>query len=395
MDMLQVDPMLLVSQKAAEEQESALKAFNKEWAQIYKERRGNLTIADKINFQRAKQGLISRQNMWAASQQIFQQDAKIMANPANWDKYDMSKFKEAYKNFLKTGYYPTGGALEPSEMSDYEMRMLFPVPSTGYRDFERPIPGGKESVMTYVDETQAREHLRKLPFQDPSGRILKRYINHFNQLPADEQKKYLDAADLNNNGLSQEERQNAITEAYADKNWSQYIKENVNQTLPLWKQTTGGSGGFSINIGGTSSKYTPTSAQSVTLGKTNYNKYHPFLRMPLWTIPADNIRVLEWQEGEADDNRKPKTTLKVQLTGYDEGADEFTFNVVEPYWGYGTEANRGKGDKIAIKRSELPPELDDINIIINGKPVRIGDVERKSTGTPIKVGKYDNIGQGE
>jgi hypothetical protein len=119
------------------------------------------------------------------------------------------------------------------------------------------------------------------------------------------------------------------------------------------------------------------------LGQTDYSSYHTYNKIPTWDIPVGTpIRILD-PNGEKTE--KPDTTVSVDLTGYDEDRDEFTFIVKSDFkglYGYSSIMQKGKDWRIAIKRADLPKEYSGLEIMKGGKVVKIGEVKGTTGATP-------------
>jgi hypothetical protein len=132
------------------------------------------------------------------------------------------------------------------------------------------------------------------------------------------------------------------------------------------------SGGSGINFGGANIKYEPTERQAFR----NYKTYHPTLKWPTQNIPVDDVIV--WKPN-GEKVRVTKKTLQLQYTGYDEETDQLTFLTESNYYG-GDQL--GKGDQIAMQSEDVPPEFKDIEILVEGKKVKIKDVKREKPSAP-------------
>jgi hypothetical protein len=140
----------------------------------------------------------------------------------------------------------------------------------------------------------------------------------------------------------------------------------------IQKPASKSSSGDGINFGGANIKYEPTERQSFR----NYTTYHPTLKWPTQNIPVDDVVV--WKPN-GEKVRVTKKTLQLQYTGYDENTDQLTFLTESNY--YGDDTN-GKGDQIAIQFKDVPPKFGELEILVEGKRVKIKDVKREKPSAP-------------
>lgn len=103
---MSVDPVALMTQAGIEQQAADIESYNDKWAKIMSQNRGVMSTDMKIQMQKDRVGLESRQQNLAANQQRALQEMQLYrSNPS---KYDSKLFEDSFLNFLSTGEYTTG-----------------------------------------------------------------------------------------------------------------------------------------------------------------------------------------------------------------------------------------------------------------------------------------------
>jgi len=402
MKQLSVDPVATVSNANMVKQAQKYDEFKNKWADRLAKSGGRLSDADKIQME------VDHNNLKGWQNQILANQARYLAALETKKRdtkqyYDPNAFEIAQNKYLETGELdPNMLTVAPQSMTAY-LGGLKPTQETvtpiktevkddkgnivGYRIVDRKTKATKEQAQYNILEGAKRnEGLMK--------GIITDFDRWFNdpKTPQKDKDNLLKDYDTNGNEkIDPEESQYIHTNTSMPDNpimkWAMNyppylergmgIEEGASKAISTTKG--GNSSTFSsIDIGmGTPVRYQPTERQSFK----KYKTYHAVPEWPTQNIPANNITV---QKPDGEKIKVADKTLSLQLTGYDEDTDEFTFITKGNYWSGNT---MGAGDQIAISRAEVPPKFNDFEILVNGQKVKVNDVKRTAQATEIKLNK--------
>ncbi len=388
-----IDPVFVLSDSSRKSQMALINNFNKKWGKKAQETNYNFTEQDRQDMLTEKNFIISEAQNQQAQMQRFLQHRDMVAKDIQ-GLYDTNAFGEAMDRYMETGIYdlsrPPLKALSPSsylsgmankETGEYIM---------GDKTDQVTMPSGQVAYRTFnIDPKSVGDWLAPRILSMPEQYQLG-MVKEWADLPQPEKDKWLNMADTNQDKqIDEGEKKNAILEWAKDR----YTRDVLKPKLSTPKGVAGANnrGMSNLKAFGKNTSYAPTEAKPTRLGQTDYSNYHTFNNLPAWDIPVGTtIRLLN-PKGEKE--MKPDNTLSVDITGYDEDKDEFTFIVksnFENLYGAVPAMERGKDWRIAIKRKDLPPEYNTLEIMKNGKVVKVGDIKRESvtiTPTPAKEQK--------
>ena len=391
-----VDLAPLISAGATAAMAGELEQFNKDITTLTKGKNlSNLPLQDKQEIMRRKNILESRQNKYLGDQQKYQMAEQAVRNS---DKYDKEEFYERWgKPMATTGVFNEEPlpvkAIDPSLYYTQRRNKIYGTQTSGEAEFRVNQYGVREEKKPeYSASPEEAKAAIAADIYSNEG-LRKGYFNEFVKLPKSEQLKYLDA---NKDGTISENEKKALG-SNDEFSYNPIVAYAQDKYLNTSRYTTGqfgaptsvpGSGSTSdmktFKYGtGSPTKYTPVEAIPTTIGSTSYQKYHPFGQFETYYIPSESIDIKN-----TNGNREFTTnkSLRVIPLGYDEVTDEFIFKVTQNYKSQGS---RGNGDEIAVKRSKLPSEFGDIQVMVNKKPTLIRDVPRDSK--PTEGGSLDNL----
>lgn len=385
--MLAIDPITAVSTKNATDQAVALEGYNTKWAQKYTAAEGNLSFADKMEMQKDKsflQGIqkriLSDQEQYFAALQSRQKDTQ-----GYWDK---NHFAEKEQEYFNTGILPRDIlSVAPQNFVAYLDKQATSVPREPQEIEVRSVmrdgkpTGETQQVATskVAKETAQNSIFSGLQNEGNLKRVLLDFEDWYNTADKKEVSALLGEYDKNQDGIIDPESEQYVYQhmtiksnpivKWAINNPAYLTRFGVEERAPRNIPKPPAGGNFeSLNIGRIPVKYQPTERQSFK----NYTTYHPVLEWPSQNIPTDNVVVFK-PNGEKV--RVTGKTLTLQLTGYDENTDEFTFITKTNYWSNNTQ---GAGDQISMKRKYAPEKFNDFVILINGIPTKVRDVERET-----------------
>ena len=403
----QIDPQFFISKANQETQTNLLNNFNQRWSQRMKEANYNLSTDDKMKMQAEKNLIIGQQNEMLADQKKWEEHKALVDADVSGQYYDKEKFyNQNTKQLFEGGSYKG---------------MTIPIKSKSFAGLLRTAGGGlgakqtvdiqKEDGRVWSTRVNLRDEginpatgLANNPNDEVSNFIREQAMSANdqyaqgmledwdNQDEAEKSKWFIDE-DKSGDIDPQEEKNGIIRWAINNpkyRNAAVVTYDTAGSNIS--KDRTSGGLTFTLDMfGKPSTRYAPQSATTTRLGQTNYGVYHPFDNIPVGDIPVGTeIRVLN---PEGEEKIIPNTTVTVDLTGYDEEKDEYTFIVTKDFEGLYEGVNilkQGKDWRIAIKRKDLPERFSGLRILKDGKPVEIGGLVG-ATQSPI--GELDNLGE--
>jgi hypothetical protein len=401
-----IDPVFLLSDSARKFQSELLTDFNNTWGAVMQKSGGVMTEQDKAKMASHKASIQMEQQRMQADMAIFEKQQELVdKNPGRYNRE--SFYKNRATKFYNEGVLDRSEPeLIPKTLSEYAASGKYKISggTPSYTDQEVTV-GGKRYKRTYRTMggvNDAAPLVVSLVLGEDQAR--QATLFEWESLTPEEKMKYFD---LNNDkvidaresqmgetiaskGLSRgmsRDHNNPILKMAIDRHWKEFIDTEPVADQAITEPSSGG-GDFwaTINVGGSPTKYQPTSDIPTQIGNTQYNTYHEYQRMPTWNIsPSGGVRVLE-SDKITDTDIQPKTTLSVQLTGYDEEKDEFTFTVMKDFKNLTApdKYHKGAGSQIAVKRSALSPEIfNNMEIIKNGQKFKVGNL---TPSTQVTVG---------
>jgi hypothetical protein len=368
-----IDPLFVLSDSARKTQMDLHSKFIKKWAKRAQETNYNFTDEDRQNMLTEKNFIIATAQDQVATMEKFKQHQELVQK--NPGKFDPVKFAQDADVYMQTGRYD-------KTLPDWQ-----PIDFGGYLQEESKKVTGKWNEKTIRDQYgQIQQETYNMPAEQ-EGKFIISQLGKNPQADADfwnrwgeaDKEKYFKLADENkDNKTSPEEGKNAIALWAKDTFGSQarvrQLTTPKNPPTATNQETLGQFG-----------KYEPTEAKATRLGQTDYKNYHTFNYLKAPDIPAGvKVRILN-PAGEKEIT--PNETLSVDITGYDEDRDEFTFIVKSNFQGLYYDVNipileKGKDWRIAVKRTDLPPEFSNLKISKGGKRVAVGEIGT-SVATPI------------
>jgi len=348
-----------------------------------KDRGGSLTDDDRMNMQSEKNLIVSEQQEQKAQMDRFLQHQDLVNK--NPDKFDPIKFAQARDEYMQTGRYDqTIPAWKPIDFgayaNDIAQKQQFVHDEGSIKDKYGMVSQESWNMPKGSEGKFLVGLLGKNPQAD---------ADFFERWDKADKESWFKQADANkDNKFSPEEQKNAIAL------WAMNEFGGVRmskQTTPKGVAGASTAGMSNLSAFGKKTSYAPTEAKPTRLGQTDYPSYHTYNNLPVWDIPVGTPIKLLNSKGEKI--IKPDNTISVDVTGYDEVKDEFTFIVksnFEGLFGAVSSMERGKDWRIAIKRTDLPPEYNTLEIKKDGKTVKVGDIKRGTSATPAN-GQLDEL----
>jgi hypothetical protein len=353
-----VDPIFIVSQAARETQQKMLDKFNTDWGKKFQQYGGNLPTEEKVRMAKEKDFLMMQQAKMKGDMERAMQEREMLSRDIRGE-LDHEQGTKKWEDYIKTGSYDET-PLMPSEL---DPELFFNTLQNKLRGTESKITEQVKTPQGTVEtqirtasgsENEAKEYVKA--HLASNDRFARGVIKQFSDLKTADPKKYQEYLNSSDN---------PILQFAQDKYWKKALilgeaQSEKPATVPRAATTT------PIKIGGVSFRYEPSESQQATFANRDYNTYHPVLQSPVLNIPTKDVTILD----EYGENLSSVKTISVKLTGYDEEKDEFTFIAESNYDG-----TRGRGNQIAIKRTQAPKELWDMEVISGGKKVKIKDLK--------------------
>lgn len=396
-----VDLKALASAGAAATQAKYYDKFVEDTAKIYKQAGGekNLSTDQKIEINKQRMFFEAEQNKLLGDQKKFEMEEALVNRDPRFDKKKWLEQKAS--KYITTGVFDN----TPPPWQAKNLGKYFndnKVKGTTYTEdkYETNIYGKKVYQPVVINGTrqEAEAHVENHILADPQ--LLEGAFEEFSSLPESKQMEYLADFDTNKDGsLSEQEKQtipnlnaptrdNPILKYAKEKYWQQVRTVTQSKETGAAPPSTSSGGTSNFKYGsGNWTKYTPSAPTKANLGADmNTDNYHSFGQFESYVIPVENIEV---QDKNGNKVGTGQQNLLVKPTGYDEESGKFTFTVLQ---NYKSQNRRGNGDQIAIAKEDVPPEFREIEIVVDGKTVKIKDVPLKnkgaSTSTESKYDKY-------
>ena len=369
-----IDPVFVLASSARDTQSKMLNEFNTKWGEIMRQRNGNLTTEDKMQLAKEKDFiLMNQQKMQSDMTQALA--AKDAIQKDYLGRLDHDDFDTRFQNFMQTGTWDNSPLL-PAKVSPVQ---FYGSPNNKFRGNDTEITlkrneGGNtitETATSSGTEEQGREKV-KADFFSHDG-LARAYTEEFAQLKETNPQEYKDY-------ISQP---NGIMKWAQDKHWQDALDiKNKKVTAPQ-TQRSGGGGGYMRTWGG--SKYTPTSA----IDDGMFKKMHAFQDLnKAVRLPVRGMELME--SGVVKPSDAANATVTGYVIGYDEDTDKVKFLVSRDFkdLDYSALAS-GAGMQVALKRSDFAPEtFADLEIVKDGKYVKIGNLPIKKAEAPVKKKAY-------
>lgn len=391
LEAIKTKPEFVISAQAREAQAKALTQFNQKYSPLIK--KGYLTIEEKTAMANDRAALEAMQQEQLAQYQQYLTMKEAMQKDTR-GQFDKDEFLQWESDYQDTGRFDHATLPIRAQSFDSALDIYGNKVRSKPTQITRTetIGGVKQQVTTKASGTEedARNRIANMLMDNEAWR--KDVVRQFKELPIETKLQYLDT-DKSGTIDAKEAREgmvygNPIIRWAQDTKWMKALDwdESTPKGIPGTKAT---SNLPDLKAFGKTTKYAPTEAVSTRLGQTDYKVYHPFNNIPVSDIPMGTpIRILNPAKEEI---KKPDTTVSVDVTGYDEEKDEFTFIVksnFEGLYGYTPMLERGKDWRIAVKRTDLPTEYNSLEILKNGKRIKVGDLRPKegvNTETPVST----------
>jgi len=393
----EVDPVAFITTANQDAQNRLMKEYNESSAAIVQKAGGfdKLSGEAQSKILAGKNFLISEQNRMRADQEQYMLEKAMIAKDAdtNYSSEEFYRTKEApYLNgqpYDRTPIQPKAQSIA-NELIGLKGRfgstITRNIPSKG-------APGFFDTMETTGTREDIAPYITNRVFEEPKYK--RDMLERWSALSQAEKDKYLDTdksgrvdeAERTAGTSVTRDKENPILKFYIDQNWQNALKEEPSGK-PTRITTGSSTGGFSEFTGfGKAIKYTPTESRDAgIIGQTKYDSFHD-LNVPVQDVNVKQIRVLN-PSGEIT---KPNTgPITADLVGYDDVKDEFIFIATKDYYDFQPFAfggAKGKDERFAVKRSDLPEKYNDWEIVKDGKRVKVGTIA-KSAPTIVKKKAY-------
>jgi hypothetical protein len=357
-----VDPVFVLSQSAREVQAKLLDDYNTRWGKVMKDRGGNMTTEDKVKMAKEKDYILMEQSKMASDMEQAQLHNKMVSqNPNRWDRDEQAK---RFNDYITTGSYDhTEPPIKPLSLTDAAMKMSNKVATKEYIDQNEP-------QQTYsVGGVPYKKSIVYSASREDVAPYIQAAIADNDQYGAGVLKEWNDLAPTDKEVYFSKNPKNPILEMAVDKHWKEWVKSEEKEVKNTQPSNSGL--GFSFYTGsGKRISYTPQPAREVPIGKTTYSTFHEIPNLPADDlISKGNIRVLD---GEGDEVTQPNINIPSEVVGYDEATDELIFMAKSNFIDIGGYKPKGSGLRFAVKRADAGTKYNDIEIIKDGKKVKIG-----------------------
>jgi len=226
---MNINPVQVMGNKVQSEQMKKISHFNEVWTDVYKAANGKLTVEDQVRLQQDKNNLTGWQETQNSALQNWEKSYQIISDPKQRNNYNRAFFEQQTAEFKKTGTAPNGGFLRAAGK---DLGALANDLSKGYRslssqEFTKSEKGKEVKTtvfggQTFKTQEEAENVAKSMASDDVKSAILKDEgyqqgaMDYFSSLPDKVQERYLIQADIDSDGLNDEESQNAVVMAAQD-----------------------------------------------------------------------------------------------------------------------------------------------------------------------------------
>lgn len=372
LEALDTETVALMSENLLGQQAAMIESYNKKYGDVWRKRKGRLTMEDKVQMQADKKRLEGWQKQKLVDQERWRNDKYRILNDRS-GYYDKEAFYEAEAHYLETGEYPVG-ALQAVPVGLETIIAEQRQRTKGLRPKQRTIIqtiDGIDFRVPYestadLDDPENEALMRKWTYDliMSDERALRGAMRDFNKEDQAVKNKYLD---VNKDGkVDERERQatNPIVQWAIDRNWKLWSEESYGTPTKI----TDTSYGSTIWNG---KKVFPQPDQSLKIGEVWFNKFHSLggnLGAGSLTIP-ETAYFLDENETRVS---SPKAVTNLDIVGYDEDRQAVIVAINKDiqlggWW---------KDNNIAIPIYDLPDFYKDLPIVVNGQPTTV----RKTIG---------------
>ena len=396
---MSVDPVALMTQAGIEQQAADIESYNDKWAKIMSQNRGVMSTDMKIQMQKDRVGLESRQQNLAANQQRALQEMQLyQSNPS---KYDSKLFEDSFLNFLSTGEYTTGLTKKRGMLSDAldtDRKTYFATKPPEVFGSSKSKDGQIVNTNFIGDEKEgARRVLNLLTNHEDADAYLEDAAGDFFQQSDEVQRKYLDS---NKDGQISEDEIQALRDfgnaaTIATNPIVRWAMDNYGAGYKRQKDTPKNRPG-----GGSSSAQTvipsPMNQPYQISNTTTFSEYYPLEGKPESLTISEGAKMVTKRKtnpdgivinkgGDEEDVPRGSRIFDGDIVGYSKDRDMV---VIRPTTGKGGPET---ADVILVPRKDLPKTTTDkYRINYKGKTMTINEAAGAASvgSTAVKPKAY-------
>ncbi len=226
---MDVDPVVVMGNNLQSQQMKKIESFNNKWASEFENAKGNLSTKQKIQLNQDKNTLMGWQSQQNKALADWDRTFKLVSDPRTGKNFDKQFFESQTADWKRTGNIPQGGFLREAgkDLNTLAGQLAKSYSGLGSKTFDDKKDGKEvkttvfgggqfetaEDAKAFAD-TRVKRDVELAILNDPG--FERGAADYFAVLPRETQKKYLDAADINKDGLDDFEKSNAIILAAQD-----------------------------------------------------------------------------------------------------------------------------------------------------------------------------------
>lgn len=386
--MMDVDPVLSISNAATEYQQGLISEFINYWGKESQKVGGNFSDSQKIQIMKERRFIEAEGSKIQSMQKAWEtEDALVKKNPIDFDE---ERHVQKTLDFLNKGHFDYNDI--PWRAKDFASYIQAESQKNkNEAELEWKNRGSyEEEVIPNVPKGSEGAEIERMFHNAPEGEKLG-FWKAYNEWKTTNPEEYKRLFDINkDNVVSPQEAKNINPIMEWAKTYPPFLEKVVTYQRTGRRRPVvraGGNDGTMRTWGG--QKYTPTSAmQSPYVGLPS-DTYHPYTNLvKQMTIPVANMELLEEDKATTE---KPNQSIKGFVTGYDENSDKIIFVISKDYkdLDYPT-LSSGAGMQVAVPRSDFSKEIfDNLEIVKDGKFIKLKDITTSPvTTSPDPWDKY-------